>query len=124
MKSIFFILTAALSLQLCGNYLSASIITGLCGVNTNEWATTERLSWCVDKASVFDDRYNEILPGSNGIIWLIYVACLIPFTAITGYFFYTHRFYESMKNVAYLLIGALVLNTLVMFTVLAYGAYD
>ena len=48
----------------------------------------------------------------------------MPFTMITGYFFYTHRFYESMKNVAYLLIGALVLNTLVMFTVLVYGAYD
>ena len=78
----------------------------------------------MNSTSVHDGIENEILPGANGIIWLIYIACLIPFTMITGYFFYTHRFYESMKNVAYLLIGALALNTLLMFTMLTYGAFN
>jgi len=78
MKATFFIIIAALCLQLCGSFLTAVIVAESCGGDSTP-------KWCNKN----DDASGDIDP-KNGAIWGIYLACLIPFAGISLFQFYRY----------------------------------
>ena len=120
MKAVFFVLISGLCLQLVGNNITSLIIAGICGCKETDISKCQSPPMC---RTIFITEQDElwVKPGNNGIIYAIYMVTILPVVLPSGWFFSKKSAYSNMHYFAYILMGSLVLNTLLLIGFMVAG---